>query len=61
MLPDFIRERSKIIVLSVFNNPDSLKKIFENTFVAGQLEKPLTQQALKDIAHKKSVGVLSAL
>ena len=60
-LPDFIRERSKIIVLSVFNNPDSLKKIFENTFVAGQLEKPLTQQALKDIAHKKSVGVLSAL
>ena len=60
-LPDFITKKSKIIVLSVFNKPDALKKIFENTFVAGQLEKPLTQQALLDIAHKKSVGIVSSL
>lgn len=59
-LPVFITEKSKIIVLSVFNKPEHLKRIFENIFVAGQLEKPLTQQALLDIAHKKSVGLVSS-
>ena len=48
-------------VLSVFNKPEHIKKIFENCFVAGQIEKPLTQQSLKDIAHKKSIGVISSL
>ncbi len=60
-LPDFITHKTKIMVLSVFNKPEHIKKIFENCFVAGQIEKPLTQQALKDIAHKKSVGAISSM
>ena len=49
-LPDHIRSKSKIIILSVFNKPEQLKKVFENSFVVGQLDKPLTQQALHEIA-----------
>ena len=60
-LPEFITHKTKIMVLSVFNKPEHIKKIFENCFVAGQIEKPLTQQALKDIAHKKSVGAFSTM
>lgn len=50
MLPYFIQQKTKIIVLSVMQNPEQLKKVFANDFVAGQFEKPLTQQALKEIA-----------
>ena len=50
LLPDFIQQKTKIIVLSVMQNPEHLKKVFANDFVAGQFEKPLTQQALKEIA-----------
>lgn len=50
LLPDFIQQKTKIIVLSVMQNPEHLKKVFANNFVAGQFEKPLTQQALKEIA-----------
>lgn len=56
-LPDSIRLKSKIIILSVFNKPDQLKKVFENDFVAGQLDKPLTQQALYELADKGKVNV----
>jgi CheY-like chemotaxis protein len=60
-LPEYITKKTKIMVLSVFNKPEHIKKIFENCFVAGQIEKPLTQQALKDIAHQKAVGVVGSL
>lgn len=60
-LPEYITHKTKVMVLSVFNKPEHLKKIFENCFVAGQIEKPLTQQALKDIAHKKANGVISSM
>ncbi len=58
-LPDFILLKTKIIVLSVMQNPEHLKKVFENTFVAGQLEKPLTQHALKSLALHKVVKNVS--
>ena len=54
-LPDFITGKSKIIILSVFQNQEKLQKVFEYKFVAGQLDKPLTQKALKDIAEKKPI------
>jgi CheY-like chemotaxis protein len=48
-LPSFITGKSRIIILSVFQKQEMLIKAFENKFVAGQFEKPLTQQALLDI------------
>lgn len=56
-LPEFITKKTRIIILSVFNKPEQLKKVFENSFVVGQLDKPLTQQALKDIAAAKLPGI----
>lgn len=58
-MPSFIREKTKIIVLSVFQNQDKLKKVFENKFVFGQLEKPLTQQALKNLVTGTNEAVIA--
>ena len=52
-LPDFIKEKTKIIILSVFQKQEQLQKALEYKFVAGQLEKPLTQQALNMLAINK--------
>ena len=54
-LPDFIKDKTKIIILSVFQKQEQLQKVFENNFIAGQLEKPLVQQSLKDLKEKKFV------
>ena len=51
-LPSFIKDKTKIIILSVFQKQERLQKLFENDFVAGQLEKPLIQQSLKDLKEK---------
>lgn len=56
-LPNFIKEKSKIIIFSVFPRPEHLRKVFENKFVAGRIEKPLTQQVLKDLAAGKKIDV----
>ena len=53
-LPDFVLKKSKIIILSVYLKQEQLQKVFENKFVAGQLEKPLTQQALKNIVENNT-------
>jgi CheY-like chemotaxis protein len=53
-LPTFITSKSKIIVLSVFQKQERLQKVFENSFVAGQLEKPLTKDALKNLITNPS-------
>ena len=57
-LPGFIILKSKIIILSVYLKQEQLQKVFENNFVAGQLEKPLTQQALNALAEKKTTGII---
>ena len=56
-LPDFIKEKTKIIILSVFQKQEKLQKALEYNFVAGQLEKPLTQQALNLISANKLTKV----
>jgi CheY-like chemotaxis protein len=56
-LPSYITNKTKIIILSVFPNKEKLQKAFENNFVAGQLDKPLTQSALKDISENKPIIV----
>ncbi len=48
-LPEAIREKSKIIILSVFQKPEHLEKALEYPYVFGQLDKPLTQSALRDL------------
>ncbi|MBP6335302.1 MAG: response regulator [Bacteroidia bacterium] len=49
-LPDFVRSKSRIIILSVFQKQEYLQKALESPYVHGQLDKPLTQQALREIA-----------
>lgn len=41
---------SRIILLSVMTRPEDLQKVLSFPGVAGQLDKPLTQQALRDLA-----------
>jgi CheY-like chemotaxis protein len=43
-------ETYRIILLSVMTRPDDLRKVLSVPGVAGQLDKPLTQQALRDLA-----------
>lgn len=56
-LPEFIKEKSKIIIFSVFPKPEQIEKTFQNKFVVGRIEKPLTQQILKDISEGKNIVV----
>ncbi|HNS12730.1 MAG TPA: response regulator [Bacteroidia bacterium] len=51
-LPEEVRNKSKIIILSVFQKPEHLKKAMEYPYVFGQLDKPLTQQALRELVSK---------
>ena len=55
--PDFIKEKTKIIILSIFQKQEQLQKVLEYKFVDGQLEKPLTQQALKLLAVNKTTKI----
>ena len=50
-LPGYICIKSKLIILSVIQNPESLKEILKYDFVFGQMDKPLTQKALLDLAE----------
>ena len=58
-LPSVIKDKSKIVVLSVFQKQEQLMKIFENKFVFGQLEKPLTQDALKMLASGSKENIIA--
>jgi CheY-like chemotaxis protein len=58
-LPSYITEKSKIVVLSVIQRQDHLLKIFENKFVFGQLEKPLTQEALKNLVNGRKESIIA--
>jgi CheY-like chemotaxis protein len=56
-LPSYIVEKSKIVILSVFQKQEKLMRAFENSFVTGQLEKPLTQQALSSLTNPYKSGI----
>jgi CheY-like chemotaxis protein len=60
-LPEMIREKSRIIILSVFQKPEHLQKALDHPFVYCQLDKPLTQQALRELVekHLQSISVSS--
>ena len=59
-LPSFILEKTKIIMLSVLQESrPGAQKIFENKFIFGQLEKPLTQQALKNLVNGAKETVIA--
>jgi len=58
-LPPFIRDKSKIVVLTVFQKQERLQKALEKSFVYSQLEKPLTQEALKNLANGKPETVIA--
>ena len=46
-LPDFILNKTKIVVLSVFQKQEDIDKLNDNKLIIGQLEKPLTQESLR--------------
>ncbi len=52
-LPEYVTNKTKIIILSVFQKQEHLDKALENHFVAGQLEKPLSRQSLSALAQKR--------
>ena len=56
-LPDYITGKTRIIILSVFQKQEQLQKVLEYKFIAGQLEKPLTQQALISLAINKTAKI----
>jgi len=56
-LPDYILEKTKIVLLSAFQKQEEIDKLFENKFIAGQLDKPLTQESLKKLISWKEEGV----
>src|SRR5688500_14626599 len=39
-LPDYITQKTKIVVLSVYQKQEEVDRLFENKFIAGQLDKP---------------------
>lgn len=49
-LPEPIVSHTKIVILSVYQKAERLRKALEFPFVYGRFEKPLTQQALLDLA-----------
>ena len=53
-LPENIRKKSRIVVLSVLQQPELLEEILRNDFVFGRMEKPLSQQALAGLAARFS-------
>jgi len=57
-LPGYIVDKTKIVVLSAFQKQEKIEKLFENKFIAGQLDKPLTQESLRKLAGWKEEGVL---
>ncbi|MFN8166199.1 MAG: response regulator [Bacteroidia bacterium] len=59
-LPSFITDKTRIIVLSVFQKPDHLKVIAENPFVLGQVEKPLTKEVLRELSEHDRLPVTAS-
>lgn len=49
-LPEYIRTKTRIIILSVFQKPELVQKALEIPYVQCQLDKPLTQQALRQLS-----------
>ncbi len=49
-LPNFIKNKCRIVILSAFQKKELLEKVLTSPFVHSQLEKPLTQQSLKALA-----------
>jgi CheY-like chemotaxis protein len=58
-LPDFITNKSRVIVLSVFQKQEKLRAVFENSFVFGHLEKPLSQQSLKNLMNGTKENIIA--
>lgn len=56
-LSEPIKAKSKVVILSVFQKPEHLQKALEYPFVFGQLDKPLTQQALRDLTKAEAIKV----
>lgn len=58
-LPEFIRKKSRIVVLSVFQKPEKLAALLTNPVIYSQANKPLTQEVLHALSatvhHKVSV------
>ncbi len=55
-LPGFIVNKTKIVVLSVFQKQEEIDRLTENKSVLGQLDKPLTQESLRKIAAWKETA-----
>lgn len=48
-LPDIVKEKSKVIILSSSNNKRDIAKIVDNEYVIKFITKPLTEKSLQEI------------
>jgi len=56
-LPGFILEKTKVVIMSAYQKQEEIDKLFENKFIAGKLEKPITQESLRKLVKWKEEGV----
>lgn len=54
VLPEFLLSKTKLIVLSALQKPEHLEKIARYPYIIKQLEKPLTQNTLKEVQQMVS-------
>ena len=54
-LPEYILNKTRVVVLSVFQKQEEINKLSENNYVLGQLEKPLTLESLRKMAAWKEL------
>ena len=56
-LPEYVRNKTRIVILSVLQDPAVLNEILQLEFVHGRMDKPLTQQGLQDLARQRTIAV----
>jgi len=52
-LPEYLVDKTKIVIMSAYQKQEEIDKLFENKFIISQLDKPITQDSLKKLAALK--------
>lgn len=55
-LPGYVRNKTRIVVLSVFQKQEEIDRLAGYKYVLGQIEKPLSQESLKKIVGWKELA-----
>ena len=58
-LPEYIRNKSKIVILSVIQKPETVQDLLQHSYVHSQMDKPLTQKALLELVEANKTTTFS--